>query len=631
MQGKFVFLCSLAFFLSVGGFAAGQTFEISSPDQALAAGPGAIPFSAVFSIEQITGALEDTKGFSFAYSHDPALLEVVGTNPFGPTVLGELAGVNAGDGPDFIQGEIFPNGFTLGVIYAFIDQSQVITFEVPKPMIEVNYASLPGAVDGIADDVVTNIVGTDTLGSPPTATVVVIGDGVSAAATAVPFSVTFQAAPPVPDPVFVISSQDQTVVASGPNGGTASFDASFRIEQDLSDPEAVVEQTYAFQFGYSHDPGLLQVSSVLPAAVLAALDGGAGPAFFGQMIYSDGFTIGCNYDFQLIETLTFSAATDVIVVGYTSVPGALANSAGTQNTVVQESSDLGGGNPITPIVVVDEGTGIDAQALSFTVGLTPAPATVFTLSSGDQEANFSGATGIGSFTNSVSVTEDSGNAGYPNDTQGFSFGISHDSNLLDVTSISQGAILQVMEGGTGAEFFATNLYSDGYTVGCVYDIQNITVVTFPSETEIVTADYDTLAGNLAGTDAGVTISTALAPVSTLGVTMVMVVDGQSNAMVGDAGQISLVATGGFERGDCNDDGLFDIADGITLLDALFLGGTVPCQNACDGNDDELMDIADAIYILAGLFNGGPLPPGSGTCGPDATVGTLTCDSYDSCL
>jgi len=633
MQGKFVFFCSLTILLLASSIVVGQTFEISSPDQSMAAGSGAIPFSATFSIEQITGALEDTKGFSFAYGHDPTMLEVLGSSPFTPTSVGELAGVNDGDGPDFIQGEIFVDGFTVGVIYALVDQTQVITYEVAKPVIEVNYATLPGAVDGITEDVVTDIIHADDLGTPPAATVVVIGAGTSAETTALPFSITFQAAPPVPDPVFVISAQDQTVVASGPNGGTASFVASFAIEQDLSDPEAVAEPTYAFQFGYSHDPTMLQVGSVSEAAALAVLDGGNGAAFFGQMIYSDGFTIGCNYDFRLQETITFSVATEVIDVSYSSLPGVLDGAAGTQLTVVEESSDLGG-NSITPIVVVDEGTGIDAQALSFTVGLTPAPATVFTLICADQEVTFSSTSGIGSFTHGVSVTEDSGNAGFPNETQGFSFGIGHDSNLLDAVNVTQGAVLQAMEGGSGAEFFAVGLYEDGYTIGCVYDIQNITVQSYPTETELVTADYETVAGTLAGTEAGETVVTALTPSAGLGpngVTLVMVVDGQSNAMASEAGEITLVSGGGFDRGDCNDDGFFDIADGITLLNNLFLSGDVPCDDACDGNDDELKDIADPIYILAALFNNGPMPPDNGSCGPDPTEGALGCDSFDSCV
>mgnify|MGYP001447011623 FL=1 len=150
----------------------------------------------------------------------------------------------------------------------------------------------------------------------------------------------------------------------------------------------------------------------------------------------------------------------------------------------------------------------------------------------------------------------------------------------------------------------------------------------------MTADYETVAGTLAGTEAGDTIVTALTPNASLGpngVTLVMVVDGQSNAMASEAGEITLVSGGGFDRGDCNDDGLFDIADGITLLNNLFLSGDVPCDDACDGNDDELKDIADPIYILAALFNNGPMPPDNGSCGPDPTEGALGCDSFDSCV
>ncbi|MGE4620311.1 MAG: hypothetical protein AAEJ04_10945 [Planctomycetota bacterium] len=624
---------AVVFLLLTGSFVSGQTFEISSADQALPAGSGTVPFTAIFSIEQATGTLEETKGFSFAYRHDASLLEVIGTNPFEPTVLGELAAVNGNTGPDFIQGEIFADGFTIGVIYAFVDQTQVITFEVAKPMLEVNYSTLPGAVSGISDDVVTQIVSADDLGSPATATVVVVGAGVSAAATGVPFSITFQAAPPVPDPIFVISSPDQAAVAAGPNGGSAAFVSIFSIVQDLSAPDAVVAPTYAFQFGYRHDPGLLQVASVNPGVDLSFLDGGNGPGFFGQMIYSDGFTIGCNYDFQLVETISLASAAEVVEVSYTSVPGALDGAVGAVSTAVAEASDLGS-NPITPLVVVNEGEGIDAQASPFNVSLTPAPATVFTLSCVDVNGTFSSATGVGSFTSSVTVTEDAANTGFPNDTQGFSFGIGHDSNLLTPTSVNQGAVLQALEGGSGAEFFQVSILSTGYTVGCVYDFQNLAVVAFASETELVNADYDTVAGALAGTPAGDAVTTDLTPEEGLGpngVTLVMVVGGQSNAMVSDFGDVTLVATGGFDRGDCNDDGLFDIADGITLLDNLFLGGTVSCDDACDGNDDELKDIADAIYILAALFNGGPQPPGSGSCGPDTTEGPLGCVSFDSCL
>lgn len=78
------------------------------------------------------------------------------------------------------------------------------------------------------------------------------------------------------------------------------------------------------------------------------------------------------------------------------------------------------------------------------------------------------------------------------------------------------------------------------------------------------------------------------------------------------------------------DGTLDLADVIKLLGGLFSGDALLCNDACDGNDDEVMDIADAIVLLGVLFSGDPAPPGSGTCAPDPTEGSLTCDSFPAC-
>jgi len=84
----------------------------------------------------------------------------------------------------------------------------------------------------------------------------------------------------------------------------------------------------------------------------------------------------------------------------------------------------------------------------------------------------------------------------------------------------------------------------------------------------------------------------------------------------------------FRRGDCNQDGGFDIADAVTVLDTLFAGGDpFECADACDGNDDGSVDIADPILLLGVLFQGSsPVPaPGSGPgCGSDPTADALDC-------
>ena len=96
----------------------------------------------------------------------------------------------------------------------------------------------------------------------------------------------------------------------------------------------------------------------------------------------------------------------------------------------------------------------------------------------------------------------------------------------------------------------------------------------------------------------------------------------------------LTNTGGptFVRGDCNVDGLFNIADGVFGLGVLFSGIPALCADACDANDDGSFDVADVIYTLAAIFTGGPPPPTPHPgCGSDATSGDpLGCAFFAPC-
>jgi hypothetical protein len=95
----------------------------------------------------------------------------------------------------------------------------------------------------------------------------------------------------------------------------------------------------------------------------------------------------------------------------------------------------------------------------------------------------------------------------------------------------------------------------------------------------------------------------------------------------------------FHRGDAFPDGKIDLADAVSLLGFLFLGGEpLPCAEAADADNDGAIVVSDAIAILAFLFLGGPAPasPGPVTepCGPDldpaGSPGDLGCASYSPC-
>ncbi|MCA8960671.1 MAG: hypothetical protein KDC38_09170, partial [Planctomycetes bacterium] len=87
----------------------------------------------------------------------------------------------------------------------------------------------------------------------------------------------------------------------------------------------------------------------------------------------------------------------------------------------------------------------------------------------------------------------------------------------------------------------------------------------------------------------------------------------------------------FRRGDLNGDGSIDIGDPVSLLGALFSGGSYPtCEDAADANDDGGLDIGDAIFLLTGLFIGGAPPSVIGGCEYDTTADALSCELSSSC-
>ena len=62
------------------------------------------------------------------------------------------------------------------------------------------------------------------------------------------------------------------------------------------------------------------------------------------------------------------------------------------------------------------------------------------------------------------------------------------------------------------------------------------------------------------------------------------------------------------RGDCNRDGIIDIADVVYLINYLFIDGPAPVPlEAGDANCDGLVDIADVVYLINYLFINGPPP------------------------
>ena len=68
-----------------------------------------------------------------------------------------------------------------------------------------------------------------------------------------------------------------------------------------------------------------------------------------------------------------------------------------------------------------------------------------------------------------------------------------------------------------------------------------------------------------------------------------------------------------------------MADALRILEGLFSGNALDCQDAADANDDGRVNVADPVFILDYLFGRGQEPPAPFPApGYDVTADSLDC-------
>ena len=86
----------------------------------------------------------------------------------------------------------------------------------------------------------------------------------------------------------------------------------------------------------------------------------------------------------------------------------------------------------------------------------------------------------------------------------------------------------------------------------------------------------------------------------------------------------------FVRGDVNGDDQFTNADVSAILEKVFNGIPVPCDDAADVNNSGTITSLDATYLQNFIYNGGPAPAAPfPNCGEDTGSEALDCDSPPS--
>lgn len=542
-------------------------------------------------------------GWSFGICNDTAFLTATAANSGADTETSKN-----GSPPDFNQISVFADGATQGVVLCFTGCAfveDVSGFE----LLTVDY-------DGVAEGS-TTIDFCNTLGSPPVETVIVVS-GASVAPTQNSGAIEVVG---VPGPEYVYSAPSDSVTFDG-NTGIGSFTAAISVsEVDNSAQGAPFPNpTQGFSMGLSNDASLLTALAVTETLPFSA-------DFAESNILANGWTLGVVYSFTGGNTLAFDAPVDVVSVDYDTVAGGLIGSTDNVVTSLAWSNDLGT-PPVENVIVVGGGS-IAPTLEDGTITLEPfsIPGPEFNFNAPSQSVNYDGNTGSASFTATFSIAEVDNSAlgaAFPNPSQGFSMGVANDSAVLEPTTVT--ATLPF-----DADFAEGGIFADGWTIGVVYSFTGGNTLAFDSELDVVSVDYSTVAGALTGTDS---IDTSLAWTSTLGsppVDNVVVVNGSSIEPALIDGTITLqpVFDIPFIRGNCNGDNKVNIADGIWILNELYLQGpSSTCVAACDANEDAKYDAGDAVFIINYRLLDGPMPSAPfPDCG---AVGGADCEATTYC-
>ncbi|HIA26662.1 MAG TPA: hypothetical protein EYN79_00845 [Planctomycetes bacterium] len=222
------------------------------------------------------------------------------------------------------------------------------------------------------------------------------------------------------------------------------------------------------------------------------------------------------------------------------------------------------------------------------------------------------------------VTLDNGDG----DIQGCSYGVCHDEANLTLNEVTIGSDMATVNNGDEPDFLSLNIEVGGWTCGVVINL-------FGEASLPIGTGYDVAFGSYsASPDEGTTTVSICATLGSPAVAITVVVDGASLDVGTVDGTVTtaIPPTNDFTRGDKNEDGVVNVADGIWILSELFLSGpSTNCAASGDANGDGSYDQSDAVYILNYRFLGGAAPaapfPG---CGLQADQTPEDCLGNNAC-
>ena len=393
-------------------------------------------------------------------------------------------------------------------------------------------------------------------------------------------------------------------------------DLELRVTLDIAAAEV-----QGWAFGVCHDPSKLTYLGVENGTTVDTVRSGQ-PAEFNQInTHNAGWTSGV--------ILCFTGCAPLLPgLGYELYVGRYLEAAGVEGRTDVSFCDNLGLPPIETMVVI-AGNSITPETYSGTVEVIEKPPYLYRVGAGSGE--YSPLDGTGEASVDLYVAEQEPVAGGL-DSEALSMGVAHDSKLLTPISIELLGELRDMNGGMGPDFFGPAIHANGVTFGSVYSFLAEETINFSSEKAVARVHYETIPWafieNDLGTVTTVEHSNALGspPVRNL-----VVHHGTSQLAEFAPGTIELIPVLGtfFLRGDCNGDTGSNVADGIWLLNYLYLSGpSIECLAACDTDGNGTIGMLDGILLIQHWLIGGPPPVAPyPECGVEEDA---ICPTYPGC-
>ena len=593
-----------------------QSLTISGTGQSISgAGAAQLGVTADFQIP--------VQGFVLAVGIDSSLLQVSDVSLEGtPSEL-----LN----PDFAVAEIFPDGFTLGVIYETEPPIEGLVLEPGNDVTLASYTLQSMVILEKGESLEASVDFVDfTLNDPPLQNILIqggesVGNAEGLILNSAPTAVTLLPPPPASLSIENVNADD-------------NFEGCARIMLDSPGGE-----TQGFVLAIAHDESVLELMDIDLVGTDTAT---VAPDFVAISLESGGGTLGVIFDVEApfedkalppgsglhLSSFCYRLLDPLIITEGEPVPDPVDSDLVFTDGVF--------GNPPLSNVIVQGGLSISPELISGQFHADPVilPSentilsiqTEFDLSQGD--APIPGAQGQ----LNVKYSDPDDNI------QGFTLTVCYDCELtLDEESWTfEDSILEEV----GVEYLAVQVDDDPQDgdgceliVGILLDaLPPFDGQTLPQPEDLLKVGSMTVEiDETAPCDGALTIEfcdgiNGLGEVI-LDTNVVINFDSIRN-FERQSTVVQVVPLELFQRGDCNSDDQVDLADVATLVSNLFFGFEILCPDACDMNDDSAQNLADAVFGLNFLFNFGGAPPLPGPYddGPDPSEDSLpVCQSDDT--